>query len=110
MNVCITPESIKLFSAYFKKEIPNQFTNDISANALLNRLFDKAISDFSNTGLSETRNRELILQHLSIAPQMVKQYMGETPSASNPNVLGALNKLSAEIYEASQSKNKKDFQ
>ena len=48
MNVCITPESIKLFSAYFKREIPNQFTNDISANALLNNLFDKALSDFSN--------------------------------------------------------------
>lgn len=110
MNICITPESIKLFSAYFKKEIPNQFTNDISANALLNKLFDKAISDFKNTGLSETRNRELILQHLSVAPQVVKQYMGESPSANNPTLLTDLNKLGAEIYEASQSKNNLDFQ
>lgn len=110
MNVCITPESIKLFSAYFKKEIPNQFTNDISANALLNKLFDKAISDFKNTGLSETRNRELILQHLSVAPQVVKQYMGENPSANNPNLLVDLSELSGEIYEASQSKDGTDFQ
>jgi len=110
MNICITPESIKLFSAYFKREIPNQFTNEISGNALLNKLFDKALSDFTNTGLSQVRNRELILQHLSVAPQMIKQYMGETPSANNPRALEDLNKLSAEIYEASQSDNESDFQ
>ena len=110
MNICITPESIKLFSAYFKKEIPNQFTNDISANALLNKLFDKALSDFSNTGLPLARNRELILQHLSVAPQMVKQYVGETPSANNTKLVEDLNKLSSEIYNATQSDNKSDFQ
>jgi hypothetical protein len=73
-------------------------------------LFDKAISDFNNTGLSATRNRELILQHLSVAPQVIKQYIGETPSAKNPKALEDLNKLSGEIYDASQSKNEKDFQ
>jgi hypothetical protein len=110
MNICITPESIKLFSAYFKKEIPNHFTNDITSNALLNKLFDKAISDFKNTGLSEERARELILQHLSIAPQIIKKYIGENPSANNPKLVESVNLLSGIIYDASQSDNKSDFQ
>jgi len=110
MNICITPESIKLFSAYFKKEIPNHFTNEISANALLNKLFDKAISDFKNMGLTEERTRELILQHLSVAPQIIKKYIGENPSANNPKLLDSVNLLSGIIYDASQSDNKSDFQ
>ena len=110
MNICITPESIKLFSAYFKKEIPNHFTNEISANALLNKLFDKAISDFKNTGLTEERARELILQHLTIAPQLIKKHIGENPSANNPKLLDSVNLLSGIIYDASQSDNKSDFQ
>ena len=110
MNICITPESIKLFSAYFKKEIPNHFTNEISANALLNKLFDKAISDFKNTGLTEERTRELVLQHLTVAPQIIKKHIGENPSANNPKLLESLNQLSGKIYDASQSDNKNDFQ
>lgn len=110
MNICITPESIKLFSAYFKREIPNHFTNKISSSALLNKLFDKALSDFSNTGLPIARNRELILQHLSIAPQIIKLYIAETPSAQDSIMLDDLSKLSSEIFKASQSDNKSDFQ
>jgi hypothetical protein len=110
MNICITPESIKLFATYFKKEIPNQFTNDLSVNALLNKLFNKALSDFSDTGLSATRTRELVLQHLSIAPQVIKLYIAENPLQEDPKMSSELAKLSGEIFKASQSENKSDFQ
>jgi hypothetical protein len=110
MNICITPESIKLFSVYFKKALPSQFTNDISAKALLNGLFNKAISDFKSVGVTDVKTRELVLQHLSIAPQIIKQYLGENPSAKNPNLSAAMNELSGTIYDASQSNVKSDFQ
>lgn len=110
MNICITPESVKLFASYFKKQLPSQFTNKITATALLNKMFDEALSNFKNTGLNDVRNKELILQHLSILPQVVKQYMGETPSANNPELLAGMNEWSQKIYEASQADSPKAFQ
>jgi len=110
MNICITPDSVKLFASYFKKQLPSQFTNEITATALLNKMFDEALSNFKATGLSQARNKELILQHLSILPQVVKQYMGETPSANNPELLSSMNDLAQKVYTASQSDSPKAFQ
>ena len=35
MNICITPNSIKLFGAYINKQLDNQVTIDKSAENLL---------------------------------------------------------------------------
>lgn len=106
MNICITPASIKNFGAYFKREIPSVFTNEKSSKALLTDLFNKALSDFGDT----QRNRELILQHLSIAPQVLLQHIGNTPAASKSVAVKELQELAGKIVESTEDKSNKAFQ
>jgi hypothetical protein len=105
MNICITPESIKLFGSYVNRKLGDRLTNDKTAEALLNELFDDALSVFDGNGLSTERNKELILQHMSIVPQIVLKYAGDNPKLSNAKSLDSMRNLAAEVIEASESKN-----
>jgi hypothetical protein len=110
MNICITPESIKLFGSYVNRKLGDRLTNDKTAEALLNELFDDALSVFDGNGLSTERNKELILQHMSIVPQIVLKYAGDNPKLSNAKSLDSMRNLAAEVIEASESKNIDKFQ
>ena len=110
MNICITPESIKLFGSYVNRKLGDRLTNDKTAEALLNELFSDALSVFDGNGLSTERNKELILQHMSIVPQIVLKYAGDNPKLSNAKSLGTMRELASEVINASESETTDKFQ
>lgn len=110
MNICITPESIKLFGSYVNRKLGDRLTNDKTAEALLNELFNDALTVFDGNGLSTERNKELILQHMSIVPQIVLKYAGDNPKLSNAKSLEAMRSLASEVIDASESDNTTKFQ
>lgn len=78
MKVCISPRSLKLLAAYFNSKIPDLVKDNKNFNQILKELYDKALSDFNAQPLSigETINLdELILQHLTIAPQLILNHI-----------------------------------
>ena len=110
MNICITPESIKLFGSYINRKLGDRLTNDKTAEALMNELFTDALSVFDGNGLSTERNKELILQHMSIVPQIVLKYAGDNPKLSNAKSLGTIRELASQVIDASESDNTNKFQ
>ena len=110
MNICITPESIKLFGSYVNRKLADRLTNDKSAEALLDELFNDALSVFDGNGLSADRNKELILQHMSIVPQIVLKYAGDNPKLSNAQSLGTIRDLASQVIDASESDDTNKFQ
>ena len=87
MNICITPESIKLFGSFINRKLGERLTNDKSGEALLNELFNDALTVFSGNGLTADRNKELVLQHMSIIPQIVLKHASDNPKLTNAKSL-----------------------
>ena len=109
MNICITPDSIKLVGAYINRKLPEIVTSDKSAKQILNEIFESALADlkFSEDAV---RLKELVLQHLSIAPQLILKHIGETPSLADIKSYNEFKNLSKDIYNASQDKSGVKFQ
>lgn len=110
MNICITPESIKLFGSYVNRKLGDRLTNDKTAEALLNELFNDALTVFDGNGLSTERNKELILQHMSIVPQIVLKYVADNPKLSKAQSIDTLRQLASDVIDATESDNTNKFQ
>jgi hypothetical protein len=110
MNICITPDSIKLFGAYINKRLPEQLTKEKTAEALLNDLFNDALAIFSDNGMTKTRNKELILQHMSIVPQIVLKHIADNPKLGKPASSEKFQELANEVISAIEDKTTKSFQ
>lgn len=108
MNICITPDSIKLVGAYINKKLPQVITNNKSANEILKEIFESALADL-NFNVDPARLKELVLQHLLIAPQLITKYVSENPSLGTVNSFNDFVKLSNEVYDASKDKTGKNF-
>lgn len=109
MNICITPASAQLFAAYFKKKIGELYSPSISANDLLKKLFDSAVEELNVPEITSTRKKEVILQHLSLAPQVVKEFLSRS-DINNKALSEQILDLQGKIYAASQSEDPADFQ
>lgn len=110
MNICITPESIKLFGSFINRKLESRLTNDKSGEALLNELFNDALTVFSSNGLTSDRNKELVLQHMSIIPQIVLKYASDNPKLTNAKALPLFKDLALEVITAAEDKNTDKFQ
>ena len=102
MNICITPNSINLFAAYFKKEIPSFYDGNVTAKQMMTMLFNKALSDFEpQLGFSKEKTREIVLQHLTIAPEMLYSHMNAPMTKKNESLFTSIKELRDAIIEAS---------
>ena len=102
MNICITPNSINLFAAYFKKEIPIFYDGNVTAKEMMTMLFNKALSDFEpQLDFSKEKIREIVLQHLTIAPEMLYAHMNAPMTKKNENLFLNIKALRDGIIEAS---------
>ena len=110
MNICITPNSIKLFGSYISRKLPEYLTPEKTAEALLNDLFNDALVVFNDNGMTKTRNRELILQHMSIVPQITLKYIADNPKIGTPASFDKLKELAAEVISATEDTSKTAFQ
>jgi ribosomal protein S17 len=110
MNICITPESIKLFGSFINRKLESRLTNDKSGEALLNELFNDALTVFSDNGLTSKRNKELVLQHMSIIPQIVLKYASDNPKLTNAKALPLFKDLALEVITAAEDENTNKFQ
>lgn len=110
MNICITPNSIKLFGSYISRKLPEYLTQDKTAEALLTELFNDALAVFSDNGMTKARNKELILQHMSIVPQIVLKHIADNPKMGTPASLEKMRELATDVIVATESDNKDDFQ
>lgn len=106
MNICITPNSINLFAAYFKKEIPSFYDGNVTAKQMMTMLFNKALSDFEpQLGFSKEKTREIVLQHLTIAPEMLYAHLNAPMTKKNESLFSDIKALRDEIINASVNEN-----
>jgi predicted NAD-dependent protein-ADP-ribosyltransferase YbiA (DUF1768 family) len=110
MNICITPNSIKLFGTYINRKLSEQLTPEKTAEALLNDLFNDALTVFSDNGLSKERNKEIILQHMSIVPQIVLKYIGDNPKLVSVNSFEKFKELASDVIKATDNIDNSAFQ
>ncbi len=110
MNICITPESIKLFGSFINRKLGDRLTNDKSGEALLNELFNDALTVFSGNGLTADRNKELVLQHMSIIPQIVLKHTADNPKLTNAKSLPLFRDLALQVMNAAEDENTNKFQ
>ncbi|MHA2089214.1 MAG: hypothetical protein ACW98K_00020 [Candidatus Kariarchaeaceae archaeon] len=79
MSICLTPRSLKLFGTYFKKHLPKILENSRTYEDVIKGLYGKALVDFKGDPKLEResglKNNDIILQHLSIAPQLIGEYL-----------------------------------
>jgi hypothetical protein len=76
MKICITPDSVKLFYAYFDtvaEKMKQEALDKASFSALLKEFYDEAIKDFANSELTEDELKELVLQHLTVLPKILEE-------------------------------------
>jgi hypothetical protein len=109
MDICITPKSIKSFGAYFKNLLPDVIDENTTYEDLIKDLFDQAISDFKSkeTGGYDTA---IILQHLSIIPQLADSYIANTPGLSaSGNLRSELGSNAKSIFDSIQSNQKQQL-
>ena len=115
MKVCISPSSLKLLSTYFNRKLPEIVTENKTYDQILTELYNEALSDFNAEQVSlaaeDISLEELILQHLTVAPQLISTYI-----ATNPLLTGDFSSIKNEldqnrelIINAIQSDNTQDF-
>jgi hypothetical protein len=103
MKICITPSSLKLFGTYVNRQLSDQIKSNKSAPQLIADLFELGIKTFSNTELTETENKEIVLQHMSIVPQIVLKHLAENPTVKFKDEPG-IKSLASEVLQASEDK------
>jgi hypothetical protein len=110
MKICISPDSLNLFGNYIARSLPGILTKDKTADALLKEMFSKAFSDFNKGDLSEERLREVVLQHMSLVPEIALSYLAKNPTLKSKQLVSDLSDLSAVVLDASSANNPKAFQ
>ena len=110
MNICISPESLKLFGNYIARQLPKILTKDKTADALLNEMFSKASADFNSSDLSGERLKEVVLQHMSLVPELALSYLSKNPTLKSKNLVTDLTELSSLILDSVSSNNNESFQ
>ena len=76
MKICITPDSVKLFYAYFDnvaEKMNQEAFNKASFSALLKDIYNQALKDFATVEQTEKELKELILQHMTILPKIMEE-------------------------------------
>ena len=109
MKICITPSSLKLFGTYVNRQLSDQIKFNKSAPQLIADLFELGIKTFSNTELTETENKEIVLQHMSIVPQIVLKHLAENPTLKFKDESG-IKSLASEVLQASEDKSSASFE
>ena len=66
-----------------------------------------ALSDFKSDSLA--RDKELIVQHLTILPHVLSQYLGEN-NINNPSLLTEANSKKATVYDSTVEVSVDSFQ
>lgn len=79
MKVCITAESARNFMELFNRQIPELMSNDISADEILQKLYENAFEQFSGKA-DETKIREVLLQHIGLGVVSAMNYLQAKPS------------------------------
>lgn len=113
MRNCITNKSIKLIGSYFKTKLGAIVNNDITYAEVLQTLYNETLNEFNNltepVSAEGVSNEEIVLQHLTIAPQIIKTYISSNPSIKNTNLENTVSLNAQFIYEATQKKTNSDF-
>ena len=83
MSICLTPRSLKLFGTYFKSKLPLIIEQGKTYEDVIKELYNKALVDFKGDSKLERKsglkNKDIVLQHLSIAPQLIGEYAINNP-------------------------------
>ena len=79
MNICVTAESAKKFRELFDSEISKIVTPDMSAEAVLQKLYVTAFDALRGT-LSDNRLQEVIVQHMPMGVLSALTYAQDNPS------------------------------
>ena len=115
MKVCISPSSLKLLSTYFNRKLPEIVTENKTYDQILTELYNEALSDFNAEQVSlaaeDISLEELILQHLTVAPQLISTYIATNPLLANnlSSIKNESDKNNALVVNAIQSDNAQDF-
>lgn len=104
MNICLTSRSVQLLGSYFKRKLPNVVAEGKTYQEIMKELYNEALNEFKSKTLSDKiSDEEIILQHMSLVPQLLSSYLTETPSLNMPELLSVANANRGSVYEASQS-------
>ncbi len=79
MNICVTAESAKKFRELFDSEISKIVTPDMSAEAVLQKLYATAFDALRGT-LADNRLQEVIVQHMPMGVLSALTYAQDNPS------------------------------
>lgn len=114
MRNCITDKSIKLLGSYFKSKLPSIINKNISYADVIKNLYIDTVVEFNNltesVGSEGITNEEIVLQHLTIAPQIIQSYLSSQPNLKNYGLQNAATANARIIYDASQSTKLNFFQ
>ena len=115
MKVCISPSSLKLLSIYFNRKLPDIVKENKTYDQILTELYNEALSDFNAEQVSlaaeDISLEELVLQHLTVVPQLISTYITTNPLLANnfSSIKNELDENNALIIKAIQSDNTEDF-
>ena len=109
MKICITPNSLKLFGTYVNKQLPELLKENKSASVLMTDLFNLTTESFANTNLTEAENKEIVLQHMSIVPQIVLKHLSENPVIQYKDSK-FFQDLGTEVINSSKAKSSEPFE
>lgn len=109
MKICITPSSLKLFGTYINRQLANQLQENKNPQRLISDLFELGVETFSDTGLTEVENKEIVLQHMSIVPQIVLKHLAENPTIQYKQE-SVIKNLASEVIQASTDKSAESFE
>ena len=107
MNLCLTSKSVKLLGTYFKNNLEGLVNDKVTYQDIQLELYTKALSDFKSDSL--TRDKELIIQHLTILPHIVSQYLGEN-NINNSPLLTEANSKKTTVYNSTTESSMDSFQ
>ena len=104
MKICLTPKSVKLIGSYFKSQLDSVLEEGDSLNDVIKNLYNSAIDKFE-TKEDQAREREVILQHLSIIPQLLVSHLAESTKSFSPELLNEAMVMKGTIIEATNKEN-----
>ena len=98
MTICITPNSISVFAGLVNQKI--NLSSESKGPELLKEIFNFALEQLAGNGLSTERNEEIVLQHLSIVPQLMKSKLADNPSIKNKSLENYFDALSEKVLNS----------
>lgn len=109
MKVCITPNSLKLFGTYVNRQLGSQLTEDKDVKSLMSDIYELSTKTFSSTELTEAENNEIVLQHMSVVPQIVLKHLAENPKIKY-KAKSAVESLAQEVLESADDVSAESFE